>query len=216
MPTRRLSDALFFQVFDAKPGKFEERRLKIVEATLACIAKKGFDQTTFDAIGKRLKMKRTHIGYYFKNREELALTAVRYAVALGQQITISHVEKARDWRERLQAVVEGPFEWLTVYPKHAPVLSMFYHLCCVDPKHHALQSLIRKGGEARLRACFDELVEDKQMTEERALELARAIQALMTGNIIYSFTSDIPLTLAQLKEWTVSVAMQMVDAPNRR
>jgi AcrR family transcriptional regulator len=206
-----LSEAFFFQVFDMRPGKSEKRKIKIIEATIDSIAKVGFDGTTFDAIGKLVGMQRTHVNYYFSSRDELIKTAVRYAVALGQQITIGHVQKAKGWREQLKAVIEGPFEWMQRYPKHAPVMSVFYHLCSYDKDYRALQSLIRSGGEARLLACFDTHVERKLMTKKRALEQARAIQAMMTGNLIYSFTSDIPLTMAQLKAATVKSSLELVE-----
>ncbi len=211
MRTPELPEAFYFQVFDVRPGKGEKKKLKIIEATIDSIAKVGFDGTTFDSIGKLVGMQRTHVNYYFSSRDELIKTAVRYAVALGQQITIGHVQKAKGWREQLKAVIEGPFEWVERYPKHAAVMSVFYHLCCYDKAYRALQNTIRSGGEARLLACFDTLIEKKVTTKKRALEQARAVQAMMTGNLVYSFTSDIPLSFAQLKAATVKSALELVD-----
>ena len=211
MPRSNLPDAFYFQVFDVKPGKSEKRKLEILEAAIDCMAKIGFERTTFDLIGKQVGMHRAHVNYYFTSRDELIRAAVRYAVAIGQQITISHVQKAKGWKGQLKAVVEGPFEWLARYPKHAVVMVAFYQLCTYDPDYSALQGTIRAGGEARILACFERLMEDGKLNHQQAVELSRAIQAVMTGNILYAYTCQFPLTLPRLKAWTVKLALEMVE-----
>lgn len=209
MPSFPLSDAFYFQVFDVRPGKTEKQKLRIIEATIESIAKVGFDRTTFDLVGKRVGMQRAHVNYYFSSREELMKTSVRYAVALGQQITIGLVQDATGWKERLKAVIEGPFEWLARYPQHASVMTIFYHHCTFDPEYKKLQGTIRAGGEARIEACFRELVEKKMLSRKRSLELARAIQAIMTGNLIYAITCEFPLSREAAKKWTVKLAFEI-------
>ena len=207
-----LPDALYFKVFDVKPGKSEERKLRILQATIDCIAEKGFDQTTFDAIGERVAMTRTHVNYYFSSRDELLRTAVRYAIALGQHIIIEHVERATTWRDRLTAVIEGPFEWLDRYPKHAPVMTIFYHLCFCDPFYRQVQNVIRQGGEDRMLACLQTPVDAGSLSRKRAVELARSIQSLITGTLLNLSSCDYPIPLAEARKLTVRQSLAWVDA----
>lgn len=206
-----LSEPLVFQVFHVKHSKTEDKKIKIMEAVIDLLASEGFDNTTFEAIGKRVKMQRTHVNYYFSSRLELVKTAIRYAVALGQQITIGHVQKAKNWREQLTAVVEGPFEWVTQYPKHTAVMALFYQLCSYDGEFRAIQNVIRSGGEERLAACFQVPIEAGHLTVKQARELARTIQALMTGQLVNYYSSDYPIPLAALKANTVKVAFDLLE-----
>ena len=206
-----LSDALLFQVFDVKRSRSEERKIKILEAFIDSIATRGFDHTSFESLGKTVGMQRTHVNYYFNSRDELMTTAIRYAVALGQQITIEHVQKATNWKDRLKAVVEGPFEWLERYPKHGAVMALFYYLCAYDPNYRKLQNLIREGGEKRIVACFQTLVETGKVSSKKAIEIARTIQSLMAGNIVNYFAADYPVSLKVVKANTVKLARELIE-----
>jgi len=211
-PTSPLIGPLVSQVFDVKRTKGETRKIKIMEAVIECLATRGLEETTFEAIGKLVKMERTHVTYYFPNRKELIMTAVRYAVAIGQQITIGHVQKAKTWKERLKAVIEGPFEWIEKYPKHAPVMAFFYYLCSYDKDYRELQAAIQSGGEERLAATLQSLVDARKLSPAKATDLARTIQAHMAGTLHLFYSCDYPLTLKQLKTKTVEHAMALVEA----
>ena len=80
-----ISDALYFTPLPVKRKKSEERKLRIVEAVVECIATRGLEHTTFEVIGKMVKMERTHVSYYFSSRDELIKAAVRYVVAIGRR-----------------------------------------------------------------------------------------------------------------------------------
>lgn len=211
MPTEPISDALLFRVFDVKPTKSEERKLRILQAAIRSIAERGFEATTFDAIGKMVKMQRTHVNYYFQSRDELLRTAVRYAIALGQQIIIDHVQDAPSWRDRLSRVIEGPFLWIEKYPEHGPVITIFYHRCSSDSKFRAVQNTIRQGGQDRMAACLDGLVDEKKLSRKEATDLARQIQSLVTGMIINHMTSDYPVPIGTLRKTCVKASLQWVE-----
>lgn len=211
MPTEPVSDALLFRVFDVKPTKSEARKLKILQAAIRSIAERGFEATTFDAIGKMVKMQRTHVNYYFQSRDELLRTAVRYAIALGQQIIIDHVNDSPRWRDRLARVVEGPFLWIERYPEHGPVITIFYHRCSADPEFRKVQNEIRQGGQDRMSACLEGLVDEKKLTKKQAVDLARQIQSLVTGMIVNHMVSDYPVPIGSLRKAAVRAALAWVD-----
>lgn len=207
MNKNEFPSALYFQIFDLKPGRGEERKIRIIEAFIELLASKGLENTSFDTLGKKVKMTRTHVAYYFANRDELIRTAVRYAVAVGQHITIGHVQEATTWREQLRCVVEGPFEWLEKYPSHASVMALFYYLCTYDPSYRELQNSIRSMGEQRILSCF----KASSIPSSEAILLARTIQSLMAGTLHNYFASDYPMDLDKLRKHTVKTVMQWVS-----
>ncbi len=204
---KNISPALYFQVFGLKPGRGEQRRLAIVEAFIDCLCTEGLDRTTFDSVGKKLGMTRTHVAYFFANRDELVFTAIRFVIATGQEVTVAHLEQAKSPQAQLKAAIEGPFVWLEKYPQHAAVMLMFYYLCSYEQKYRDLQTLIQQTGEARLLACVAPLTE---LPSAAARNLARNIQALMAGRIQYAFIGDYGASVSKLASETVSVALDWI------
>src|SRR4051812_38892710 len=99
-PPKKLSGALLYRILDSKPKKSDERRIRILEAVIESIATQGIEETTFESIGKKVKMERAHVNYSFANREELIKGAVKYTVAMGQQRIIEQVAKTAHWKDR--------------------------------------------------------------------------------------------------------------------
>lgn len=203
-----VSPALYFQIFGLKPGRGEKRRLAIVEAFVECLASEGLDKTSFEAIGKRVGMTRTHVAYFFANREELIFTTVRYIIATGQEILLGHLAKATTPDECLRAVIEGPFLWMEKHPHHSAVMGQFYYLCTYEKKFRDLQAMIQKGGEERLRACLSQMTD---LSPAAARSLARSIQALSAGTLNYYFSCDYGVPLPKLRADTVRAAMDWVN-----
>lgn len=193
------SHALYYQIFDLKPGKGEERKLKILEAFIHQVASKGLEHISFETIGKAVKMQRTHITYYFQTRDELIRASIRYAVAVGQRQTIAETEKAKGWREKLKAVVAGPFEWINNYPEHGSVMLMFYYLSTHDKKYRELQNTIRQMGEDRILGCLEPYGELKKLSLGELRALARWIQNLITGALVTHCASDYPVGLKEIR-----------------
>lgn len=203
--------ALYYQIFDLKPGKGEERKIKILEAFIRQVATRGLEQISFETLGKAVKMKRTHIAYYYPNREELIRASVRFAVAVGQRMTIAEVEKARGWKDKLRAVVNGPLEWFHAYPEHVAVMGMFYYLCSYDDKARELQSNIRQMGEDRILSCLEPLAEAKKVSVEDLREAARHIQNLMTGTLTNFYNSDYPEKRKEMRDRLMSAVEKLLD-----
>lgn len=205
----RLPHALYFQVFGFKPGRGEERRIRIIEAFIDSVATLGLEHTSYETLAKKVRMNRTHVAYYFPNRDELIRTAVRYSISMAQQITISQVERARSWKDRLRIVVSGPFDWLDKNPKHASILLLYCYLCTYDKNYRALQNSIRSMGEQRITSCFpDAVLEGKQ----DIIGVTRSIQAMTAGALQNYFSADFPSTLLELRDAIVRSSIQLVGA----
>lgn len=205
--------ALYYQIFGLKPGRGEQRRLKIVEAFIELVATKGLDNVSFETIAKKVGMIRTHVAYYFANREELIKTAVRFTISSSQQEMIGKIELAKNWRERLALTVEGPLLWLEKNPRHASVLALFTYLCTFDPRYRQIQNSVQAIGEQRLAAAISDV---PGITPQETQSLARLIQAAISGYLQLSFCSDYPLSHREVRDTLVRSATHWVEEIENR
>ena len=102
-------EALLARLFETKPRKGDLRKLAMAQAAITSLATEGIENTTLDSIGKRLGIRRSHVVYYFKMREELVAAAICLITVTAQDITVRKVSAAATARERLIAIVDGAF-----------------------------------------------------------------------------------------------------------
>jgi len=69
-----------------RPSVEPERRRQILEAALACFARKGYHQTTMDDIAAQLPFSKGLLYYYFKTKRELFLAILENW--MGQSIAV--------------------------------------------------------------------------------------------------------------------------------
>jgi len=162
--------------------KRELRRQALIEEAITVLARHGVEATTLDRVGKKFKMKRSLVAYYFKNREELLISAARFVTQTAQGITIQKVTGAKNWEQRLRAIIEGALEWYENYPDQVTVFLLFYYYCSYNPKLKKSQSEIRAQGAERLATVI--AMSPSALPKAKALHTARLIQALITGEII--------------------------------
>jgi DNA-binding transcriptional regulator YbjK len=92
-----------FQPLATDLRKSDARKKAIVDATIDCIAQNGVQELSAFAIGKRTKMRRSHIAYYFPNLDKMVEAAILQVVETGQRFTIAAMEKAHTPPDRLDA-----------------------------------------------------------------------------------------------------------------
>lgn len=203
---------IFFESFPSQPRKGDLRRLEIIETTIHCIAREGFAGSTFDHVAKHLKTRRSHIAYYFKDREELLMAALQFTTVVAQKVTIECVAKAKTPIEQILAVGEGAFEWAETNPKQAKFLILFYSMCTYNKTFLELHTRIREAGSKRLRALLADVLPEK--IGELGLDgLAHVLQGLVTGMFVAHMTTTTmgksefrELTRTACREWIEKLA----------
>src|SRR6185503_3653223 len=83
------------------------KKAEILEATLDCLGTEGIERTTFEAIGKRVGIRKSHVAYHFPSLDDLVEKAMRFVAANAQAITVEKVRAASTWREQLGGVVDA-------------------------------------------------------------------------------------------------------------
>ena len=207
-------DPIFAALFERRLSKGDHKKFEIVETAIECLAKDGIENTTFDSIGAKLRIRRSHVVYYFPRMTDLIDAVIQYVAATAQSSTLERLEKAGDWRAQIQAYVEGPFEWCRRYPDHPKVLILFFHLCTHFPEYRTMNGRIRDAGYRRILAILEGGFGPRPPSGLPAL--ARALQGLITSRLIdWHACAPVP-SLDSVRQETVEAALALVDAMRGR
>ncbi len=179
---------LLYQATAAAPSKTDQRRARILEEVVRILATDGVDELTFESIGKGTGMARSHVVYYFKNRNELVIAAIRFAALSAGNIIESHLKEGKNWRDCLGRYIEGNFQWIKLYPDHATVYALLYYLASLKPSYRKLHTEIREAGTGRIEGIIE--TGPLHGKKKQVHVLAKAIQGLITGNLIDVMTTD--------------------------
>ena len=68
-------------LLQTEPRKGEVMKERIVRSAIRCIAEKGIEETSFEAIGKPLGIGRSHVAYHFKDKGDIIRTAIQFVIA---------------------------------------------------------------------------------------------------------------------------------------
>jgi len=181
---------LYSQILEFKPRKSDLRKVAILDAVIDCIATEGIDETNSQIVGKRSKMRRSHVAYYFPNRDSMVEAALKFVVTTGQEITIAHVIAAPTPAEKLEAFVTATFTWFERYPKHAAVMILLQYYGTVRPVYKKLHAQIRQAGEERLEAILSGQPLRKGVGKVQVRKLAQLIRALLVGKLTTYFSAE--------------------------
>lgn len=187
-------DKVFHELFELKPGKGDLQRLKIIRAAIDCVARSGFEGGTLEKIAKRIGTRRSHVAYYYPDRNELFEHVVQYIIATAQSLTVEMVKAAGTPRDRVIAICDAAFEWAEKYPEQSRVLLYFYFECALKVRYRRLNTTLRASGALRIQALIEEILKSSPQFHLRLSteEAAKALQALMTGIVLESLSTIEP------------------------
>jgi AcrR family transcriptional regulator len=212
MANRNELNPVLFELLDPKPRKAEEVKARIIEATIQVIAEEGIENASLDNIGKRLKMKRSHIAYYFKSRDELIDLVLVYITKMTQSLTIKNMQEGETPADRLTGIVHAAFLWATEYPHHIATYLVYYSMCGRLKKYQESFQEIRKRGAERVR---DVVAEYNGKKGKDFMPLAVAIQGLVLGNI-FECSAKGQLTdkrfMAKQEQYIVDLVLQIAKS----
>ncbi len=187
------------RVLGTKPSPGERKKALIMETVVAILAERGLDELTFESVGKASGMARSHVVYYYENRDELVLAALRYVSLSAGEIIDTHVAQAKDWKASLILYVEGNFEWIRRNPAHATIYLLMYYLARLNPAYRKVHADIRQAGADRI----EKVLAQREGVRGSQKALAKAIQALVTGQIIDAMTTSAKGTLEERRRETL-------------
>jgi len=209
MDNKELTHALYSQFLKFKPNKGDLRRIAILENAIECIATIGVEASSLEAIGKKHKMTKAHVAYYYDDRKTIVEAAIKFVVATVQSFTVRHVKEAATEKDRLEAFINGTFDWVGTYPKHPSVIMLMYYYSSFDPFYRKLHTEVRATGAERIQAVIEPLLSSAK--KKQAGTLAKLVQSILTGHLLDYITTASPLSLEQLRRKTVKEILETVD-----
>ena len=164
----------------------DKRKLLIVEASISVLATEGLQGFTFDAIGKRCAIGKSHVAYHFSSLPDLLRTSVAHAYTVGQKTVSDYIQREPDPGKQLQAYIYGTFHWIEIHPEHACTAALLGYLATLDATYRKTQTEIKEVGLQRIKALL------KASGAKGPLPgLADSIQSLLMGKLLYfSVTKD--------------------------
>lgn len=200
---------LAFEALNRAPSSSDLKRAAILNAVVKILAQEGVDELTFEKIGKRVKMARSHVVYYFPHRDELVMAAIRFAAMSASETILRHLEGADGWKKKLHRYIEGNFAWIEKNPEHATVYTLIYYLSTFKPEYRKLHSEIRRAGSERIAALLEE---SPARGKKRLIQsYAKAIQGIITGNLIDVMTTDQAAHLKERRQETLDSVNELID-----
>lgn len=204
--------ALYRQSLGLKPTKGDQRKVAIIEAVIEGLGTGGFESITFESIGKRSRMRPSHVAYYYPNIDDAVEAATKFIVATAQQTTVEFVREALTYREKLNAFIEGTFAWVERNPNHFSVMLVLWYYSTHDRKYRKFHDEIRELGATRLEAIIDPVLKKgKRKRGFSARTIAKSIQSILTGHLIEFYTTNSKRPLGDLRRDVLQLAAYLVD-----
>jgi TetR/AcrR family transcriptional regulator, transcriptional repressor of aconitase len=204
-------DPIIYQMFKTQLSKGDSKRAEIIQAAIHVFAHDGIEGGTLDRIAKRLKTRRSHIAYYYADKDDLLADVIQLIIANAQKITVDLLSTKKSPEEQILAMVEAAFEWAKLYPGQAKVLLLFFSVCVTRSKFRKLNTQIREIGYQRLRALLEKTLVEQTPSNSNLDDIARALHANMTGILIDFMATDIN-TSVDLREVALRSCRQIIDA----
>jgi AcrR family transcriptional regulator len=98
------------------------RRKQIIEAALMCFTELGFTETTMDHIRRRSKASTGSIYHHFQSKDQLAAAVYLEGLLDYQRGVVAELERHRDAREGISAMVQYHLRWVAEHPAWARYL----------------------------------------------------------------------------------------------
>lgn len=200
-----VSDQNFIDLFDLRPRKGDLKKMEIILAAIDVMADEGIEKTTYEAIASRIGTRRAHVAYYYKDKNDIFMSAIRYIMANYQQLLVENMEGTDNGVEMLMKYVEGPFLWAERFPSQLKVMLLFYYLCTIKSEFKDLHDQIRKSGVERIQFILTNKMTENFESHE-AQQVAKMIQNSISGAILDCATThgrSLERGLSELKKYVL-------------
>jgi TetR/AcrR family transcriptional repressor of bet genes len=105
----------------------DARRIQLIEATIASIARRGFAETTLADVADAAKLSRGIVNFYFRSKDELLVETLRHLAAEYEAFWTGALEQAGpDPAAKLLAMIEADFDPVITSRKNVTVWYAFW------------------------------------------------------------------------------------------
>ncbi|WP_244137576.1 TetR family transcriptional regulator C-terminal domain-containing protein [Burkholderia sp. BCC1644] len=156
------------------------RQQSIIDATMRCIARYSYSETTIDRICAEAKVSRGLINHHFQSKDELmAQTYKRLATDL-LDVSRAAAANATGPEEKLDAIIKVCFAAPVFAPKNVKVWLGFWSVAHSDPVIRKAHKELYSGYRQALKKLFDQIAEVRGGTVDSDLA-ALTLTAVIDG-----------------------------------
>ncbi|WP_417454629.1 choline-responsive transcriptional repressor BetI [Kiloniella sp.] len=172
-----ISETSQIKVFQMKRRTIVEiRKQELIEASFELLQELGIKGASLSQVAARAGVSKGIVLHYFKSKESLIESTMRYANALLRDEVIELLKTAHSPRERIQAVIDGNFS-----PKFfKPEIAHAWLALCSEVPHiesfERVQNAIHRRMHSNLVSALREIIPD-----EDAESLAIGISTFIDG-----------------------------------
>ncbi|WP_325176097.1 TetR family transcriptional regulator C-terminal domain-containing protein [Paraburkholderia aspalathi] len=135
------------------------RQQSIIDATMRCIARYSYSETTIDRICAEAKVSRGLINHHFQSKDELMAQTYKRLAADLLAVSREAAANAARPEEKLDAIVKVCFAPPVFAPKNVKVWLGFWSVAHSDPVIRKAHKDLYAGYKQALKRLFDQIGE---------------------------------------------------------
>jgi AcrR family transcriptional regulator len=164
----------------AGTSKSDRTRLQILEGSIACFVKRGFDGSSVSELSKSAGVNQGLFHYYFGNKETLMRECLMYVGMSGRDFTEAGMSQARPSLENYLRVT---FRWKERNPGHSSFFSLCIQRASYDRDFNKLLTAVFGAAHLRLASLIRLEAGLAELEDKAAMGLARAVHSTLVGMI---------------------------------
>jgi len=169
-----------------QPDRAEERRQQIMDAALACFARKGYHRTTMDDIVAESGLSKGSLYWYFKSKDDLFISLIKsYFLGMGRGIEAA-LEQHTIASDKLRAVAKETVNFFLGTEEFFYVFFEFYMQSALNDELNQLFSAILIQYRDVLAGIITEGIRSGEFKPVDARSLAWATMAVYDGLAFYA------------------------------
>ncbi|WP_256941130.1 MULTISPECIES: TetR family transcriptional regulator C-terminal domain-containing protein [Burkholderia] len=156
------------------------RQQSIIDATMRCIARYSYSETTIDRICAEAKVSRGLINHHFQSKDELMAQTYKRLASDLLDVSRAAAANATGPEDKLDAIIKVCFAAPVFAPKNVKVWLGFWSVAHSDPVIRKAHKELYAGYRQALKKLFDQIAEVRGGTVDSDLA-ALTLTAVIDG-----------------------------------
>ena len=189
----------------------EKRQEKIFRAAVWCFNKKGYYETTIDAIASRAKISKGSIYYYFKSKKELFLELFHYRVNKYFDQLKDYIKEEKSPDMRLRMFINKSSEFLRENEDFFRFCLEFLSMGVREPEIKKVMTIFYKDSIDTFKQLLEEGVESGRFKDLGSDRVARTIYFLFMGVFFTYFSVNVDFDLSKQHKFHINNILKALN-----
>jgi len=164
-----------------KLTKGERTRAKILQSAVQCLAKLGYEKTTFQAIADHCGISQPLVVHYFEKRENIFPSVIDYLLGHTQNVIRLELDQSASASRRLNDFVRISLEYVRKEPEEAKVFLTLSLFATFDEQSRLHNGKIKQYAIRELIGILDSGVESREFHVQDTQLTAKMIASYIMG-----------------------------------